>query len=105
VRLRRDFDAVLNLVNVHAILHQSQRQRDKNGRIVARLEDYRAVYNLVSDIINEGVQATVNPKLRETVEAVQEIIKRMAKNRHSKSSWYKLGPGHKFRITTGKSCG
>jgi hypothetical protein len=40
VRLRRDFGAVLRLIKTHAILHQCQRGRDEQGRIVATMKDY-----------------------------------------------------------------
>jgi len=73
VRLRRDFGKVLSLIQTHAILHQANRERDDQGRIVATLADYAAVHALVSDIINEGVQATVAPTVRETVEAVRQL--------------------------------
>ncbi len=75
VRLRRDFGAVLNLIATHAILHQTQRRRSADGRIEATLEDYAAVYGLIIDILGEGVQATVKPEIRETVEAVREIVR------------------------------
>ena len=48
VRLRRDFGAVLALIRAHAILHQQTRQRDEAGRIVAAIEDYAAVRELVA---------------------------------------------------------
>jgi hypothetical protein len=73
VRLRRDFGAVLNLICAHAILHQASRERDPHGRIVATLADYAAVYELVIDIIAQGVQAMVDPRIRETVAAVKEL--------------------------------
>lgn len=73
VRLRRDFSAVLSLIKTHAILHQEQRPRDHLGRIVATLDDYRAVYDLVIDLLNEGVEATVSPTVRETCDAVAEL--------------------------------
>lgn len=73
VRLRRDFGAILALIRAHAILHQATRDRDARGRIVATLGDYRAVYDLIIDIVSQGVQATVSPALRETVKAVAEI--------------------------------
>jgi hypothetical protein len=73
VRLRRDFGAVLALIATHAMLHQAQRRTDANGRIVALLHDYAAVYSLVDDIISEGVSATVSPATRETVEAVKVL--------------------------------
>jgi hypothetical protein len=73
VRLRRDFGAVLNLVSAHAVLHQGTRQRDPQGRIIATLADYAAVYHLVIDIIAQGVQAMVDSRIRETVEVVKEL--------------------------------
>jgi hypothetical protein len=73
VRLRRDFGAVLNLVRAHAILHQGTRARDSQGRILATLDDYAAVYHLVIDIIAQGVQAMVDARIRDTVEAVKEL--------------------------------
>jgi hypothetical protein len=73
VRLRRDFGAVLNLICAHAILQQAGRQCDPQGRIVATLSDYAAVYELVIDIISQGVQAMVDSRIRDTVAAVKEL--------------------------------
>lgn len=67
VRLRRDFGQLLTLIATHAVLHQVKRGRDEYGRIVASDADYRAVYDLVIDLVNEGVQATVSNATRETV--------------------------------------
>jgi hypothetical protein len=50
VRLRRDFSAVLALVRAHAILHQLSRPRDSDDRIVATLEDYAVVRDLVEGV-------------------------------------------------------
>lgn len=74
VRLRRDFKAVLNLVMAHAILHQTQRERDGKGRIVATMDDYAVVRELVADLVAEGVEATVSATVRETVETVGRLI-------------------------------
>jgi hypothetical protein len=73
VRLRRDFKLLLNLIKAHALLHQACRQRDEQGRVVATLEDYATIYGLVLESMAEGVQATVSPSIRETVDAVREI--------------------------------
>jgi hypothetical protein len=48
VRLRRDFRAVLSLLRSHAILHQASRARDADGKVIATLEDYAIVRELVS---------------------------------------------------------
>ncbi len=68
VRLRRDFGAVLSLIKAHAILHQAGRERDAEGRIVATLEDYAVVRDLVAGLVSEGVEATVPATIRKTVE-------------------------------------
>jgi hypothetical protein len=73
VRLRRDVGAVLNLIRAHAILHQATRERDPEGRIVATLEDYAAVRELVAELISEGAEATVSTTVRETVEKLKSL--------------------------------
>jgi hypothetical protein len=70
-RLRRDFGAFLNLVRSHAMLHQTQRERDEQGRIIASIEDYRIVRELVADLMSECLDVTVSPTLRETVNTVR----------------------------------
>jgi hypothetical protein len=70
VRLRRDFGSLLALVRAHAVLHQATRKKDASGRIIATLDDYLAVRELVADTIAEGVGTTVSDTVRETVEAV-----------------------------------
>jgi hypothetical protein len=70
VRLRRDFRAVLPLIRSHALLHQASRERDAAGRVLAALADYAVVRELVVDLVSEGVEATVPPTVRETVQAV-----------------------------------
>jgi hypothetical protein len=74
VRLRRDFSVVLSLIKAHAILHQASREKDAEGRIVATLADYARIRELVSGLIAEGVEATVPKTIRETVEAVENVI-------------------------------
>jgi hypothetical protein len=73
VRLRRDFGALLNLIRAHALLHQATRERDAEGRIIAIIEDYAAVRELVVDLVGEGVEATVPATVRQTVEAVKRL--------------------------------
>ncbi|MDA9981523.1 hypothetical protein N9H39_02055 [Gammaproteobacteria bacterium] len=73
VRLRRDFTAILNLIKAHAILHQATRERDDQSWIVATLDDYGVVRDLVADLVAEGVEATVPDTVRETVAAVEAL--------------------------------
>jgi hypothetical protein len=73
VRLRRDFSAVLNLIRAHAVLHQASRHRGADARIVATVEDYAVIRELVADLVAEGVDATVSETVRATVETVRKL--------------------------------
>lgn len=73
VRLRRDFGALLNLIRAHAILHQAGRDRAEDGRIVATLDDYASVRDLVADLVSEGIEATVPVTVRETIAALKRL--------------------------------
>ena len=74
VRLRRDFTLLLNLIRAHAILHQATRQRDSNGRIIATIDDFAVVRDLVSAIMSDGVGCTVSPAVRIVVEEVKKVL-------------------------------
>jgi hypothetical protein len=76
IRLRRDFKTVLMLIKAHALLQQASRQRDERNRVVATVEDYVAVRDLVTDLVAEGVDVTVKPETREVVEAVTRLLRR-----------------------------
>jgi hypothetical protein len=76
MRLRRDFQKVLDLIRVHTILHQAQRARDGKNRIVATVDDYSAVRELIEELLAEGVHASVPDTVRETVEAVRKLSRK-----------------------------
>lgn len=73
VRLRRDFGAILTLIRAHAVLHQATRERDSAGRIIATIDDYATIRDLIGDLLAEGVDATVPVAVRETVVAVARL--------------------------------
>jgi hypothetical protein len=73
VRLRRDFGAILGLIRAHAILHQASRERDAAGSIIATLDDYAVVRELVADLVAHGVEAAVSATVRETVAVVRAL--------------------------------
>jgi hypothetical protein len=73
VRLRRDFRALLRLIEAHAILHQLSRATDGQGRIVATEADYLAVRELAADLISDAVGSAVSPTVRETAETVAKL--------------------------------
>lgn len=74
IRMRRDFSLLINLIKIHAIIYQHQREKNENGYIVAAIEDYRAIYDLVSDSINQASESSIKPKIRETVNAVRGLL-------------------------------
>jgi DNA primase len=53
---RRDNQKLLTLVAAHALLHQRQREKDKDSRLVATVADYRVVYDLVKTNVEEEVE-------------------------------------------------
>lgn len=71
--MRRDFKAVLSLIQAHAVLHQMNREVDDRGRIVATLEDYNAVRDLVHDSIAESTGVKVPKTVRDTVQMVETL--------------------------------
>jgi hypothetical protein len=73
VRLRRDFRSLLGLIRSHALLHQATRERDDRGRIVATIDDYTVVRELVEEVFSAGIGATVKAETRETVQTVAEF--------------------------------
>ena len=73
VRLRRDFTTLLALIRAHALLHQATRPRDTSGAILATLQDYKVVRDLLLDLLSAGVEATVPATVREVVEAVCDL--------------------------------
>ena len=74
VRWRARFSATtLALIEAHALLHQLSRGRNPQGAIIATLEDYAVVREMVTDLISHGVGATVPTTVRETVGAVGKL--------------------------------
>jgi hypothetical protein len=75
VRLRRDFKTVLMLVRAHALLHQASRRKNERGRVIAEIEDYTVVRELIADLVAVGVEATVKPEVREVAKTVAALLK------------------------------
>ena len=73
VRLRRDFPTVKSLIAAHALLHQANRERDADGAIIASIDDYSVVRDLVADLVADAAEQTVSPTVRETVDAVSAM--------------------------------
>jgi hypothetical protein len=73
VRLRRDFPTLLTLVAAHALLHQRTRPRSDTGAVLATLEDYQVVRELVADLMADAAERAVPELVRETVHALAAL--------------------------------
>jgi hypothetical protein len=74
-RILRDYERLMDLIEAHAVLHQETRHRDQDGRIVATLDDYESVHDLIADIVGEASEVAVSETVRETVETVEALIR------------------------------
>ena len=75
-RIRRDFAKILSLIKSHALLHQSTRRNNSKGSVLADFSDYTAVRSLINESLSASLQKTVPDHIKETVDAVKEIIKK-----------------------------
>jgi hypothetical protein len=81
VRLRRDIGQVLRAIKCHALLHRHHRGRDEKGRIIADIEhDYATIRPLMNALIAESAGVSVKAELQQTINAVGEVTKDMAKD-------------------------
>jgi len=69
-RLLRDAARLLSLIKAIAILRSAHRDRDDQGRIVATLDDYQTMADLIADVYENTTG--VSAKVRELVAALPE---------------------------------
>ncbi|WP_210325850.1 hypothetical protein, partial [Oricola nitratireducens] len=72
-KIHRDFQKVLTLIRACALVHQFTRDRNKEGQIIASEDDYRIVHSLTKAALEEGLEESVAPGVREVVEGVRDI--------------------------------
>jgi hypothetical protein len=70
-RLQRDFARLLSMIKGAAVLRHRHRRRDSRGRLVAELEDYATVRDLVGDLYEASVTGATET-VRKVVQAVRE---------------------------------
>jgi hypothetical protein len=70
VRMRRDFNVLLGMIEAHAVLHQASRKRDEHGRIIAAAADYHATRDIVAEAFAVSSGRKVKDGVRNAVEAV-----------------------------------
>lgn len=79
-RLSRDIKKLGELIKAHAVIHQQNRERTPDGKIIANLFDYEVVYELSAEWFAEGVELAVPDKVRKVVEAVKTLSQQGASN-------------------------
>lgn len=72
-RILRDFPKVISLIKSVALLHEDARDRGSDGQVLANIEDYRTVWELICPTLSQGLEAAVPEGLRRVVEAVEEL--------------------------------
>jgi hypothetical protein len=72
VRFRRDVGALFNFIKASALLHQAQRQRDVQGRVVATVDDYALAYPIFSKVMAESSGKDVPENVRAVVKLIVE---------------------------------
>jgi hypothetical protein len=73
LRLRRDHDRLLGLIEIIAVLYQRQRERDAEGRVIATLADYAMARELVEPTLRAAVYG-VTQKTLDLVAALNDIL-------------------------------
>ena len=71
-RITRDYARLLSLTKSVTVLRHRHRKRDDKGRLVAYIDDYRKVYELVGDMYAGSVTGA-SRKVRDVVEAVKKL--------------------------------
>jgi hypothetical protein len=72
-RVLRDYSRLLVLIKAHALLHLRQRASDKEGRILAEVGDYEAVFYLVRESYAASASDGVSEDVRQVVEIVRVL--------------------------------
>jgi hypothetical protein len=75
IRLRRDIKQLLSAIQVHAFMHQYNRERDDDGYIIATIDDdYRTIRALMGSLMADSAGVKVKPATRQVVEAVEKLL-------------------------------
>jgi hypothetical protein len=72
-RVMRDFPQILSLIKANALMHQLNRERTKDGEVIATLADYQVVYDLISGPLAQGLEEAVPETIRAVVEKVRAL--------------------------------
>ena len=79
VRVRRDVNRLLDVIRVHAWLHQHGRDRDGEGRIIATEDDFHAAVELVADSLQRAWKS-LTPAEEAVLRAIGSLAEAKRKN-------------------------
>lgn len=71
-RILRDFQRLLSLIKAVAVLRHKHRKKDERGRLIATIEDYRYIHDLVREMYAATVTGA-SANVRRAVEAVAKL--------------------------------
>jgi hypothetical protein len=72
-RAKRDFEQLLTAIQVSALLHQSRRESDADGHVIATLDDYNHARRLLYRPLNEAIGSAIPIGVRDLVEQLLEV--------------------------------
>jgi hypothetical protein len=75
IRLRRDFNQLLDAIKAHALLHRDHRRRSTKGSIVATIrEDYATVRPLMADLMATAAEMKVRGVVLDVVDELEKMV-------------------------------
>jgi hypothetical protein len=72
VRFRRDVGSLFSFIKASALLHQAQRQKDAQGRVIATVADYAIAHPIFSKVMAESSGKAVTENVRVVVKLIAE---------------------------------
>ena len=79
IRIRRDVRRLVDVVRVVAWLHQHQRERDGEGRILASEEDFATALSLVSESLTRAWK-TLTPSEEKVLRAIKKLPEQLRRS-------------------------
>jgi hypothetical protein len=74
VRFRRDVGSLFTFIKASALLHQAQRRKDDQGRVVATVADYALAYPIFCKVMAESSGKAVPDNVRAVVKLISERV-------------------------------
>jgi hypothetical protein len=100
MRIRRDVDAIVSAIEMHALIHQHYREQDEEGRWIATLDDYAAIQPIFNAIFAQGREDVLSPGSRRLHADIVERIQKQIAAKKQKAGTAAKRP-HPFRTAKG----